>query len=69
MAELIIDGEDLVVQLTLGEKVWGFHRDIRVGLSSVVAVAPDPRPWLGLRGMADGGGQHARIRRGHPPAW
>ena len=50
MAELIIDDEDLVVQLTLGEKVWGFHGDIRVGLSSIVAVAPDPKPWLGLRG-------------------
>ena len=50
MAELIVDDEDLVVHLTLGEKIWGFHGDIRVRLSSVVAVAPDPKPWLGLRG-------------------
>jgi len=50
MAELIVDNEDLVVHLTLGEKVWGFHGDIRVPLSSIVAVAPDPKPWLGLRG-------------------
>ncbi len=50
MAELIIDDKDLVVRLTLGEKVWGFHGDIRVRLSSVVRVAPDPKPWLGLRG-------------------
>ena len=50
MAELIINDEDLVVHLTLGEKIWGFHGDIRVRLSSIVSVAPDPQPWLGLRG-------------------
>ena len=50
MAELIVDDEDLVVHLTLGEKLWGFHGDIRVRLSSIVSAAPDPKPWLGLRG-------------------
>jgi hypothetical protein len=50
MAELIVDNEDLVVHLTPGEKIWGLHGDIRVRLSSVVSVAPDPEPWLGLRG-------------------
>jgi len=50
MAELIIDDDDLVVRLTLGEKIWALHGDIRVRLSSVVRVAPDPLPWLGLRG-------------------
>ena len=50
MAELIVDDENLVVHLTLSEKIWGFHGDIRVRLSSIVSVAPDPKPWLGLRG-------------------
>ena len=50
MAELIVDDEDLLLHLTLGEKIWGLHGDIRVRLSSIVSVAPDPRPWLGLRG-------------------
>jgi hypothetical protein len=50
MAELIVDDETLVIRLTLGEKIWGFHGDIRVRLSSIVSVAPDPKPWLGLRG-------------------
>ena len=50
MAELIVDDEDLLVRLTMGEKIWGFHGDIRVRLSSIVSVAPDPKPWLGLRG-------------------
>jgi len=50
MAELIIDDWDLVVRLTLGEKIWGLHGDIRVRLPSVASVAADPQPWLGLRG-------------------
>ena len=50
MAELIVDDSDLVVHLTPGEKMWSFHGDIRVRLSSIVSVAADPKPWLGLRG-------------------
>ena len=50
MAKLIIDGRDLVVRLTLGEKILSFHGDIRVRLSAILSVAPDPKPWLGLRG-------------------
>jgi hypothetical protein len=50
MAELIIDDWDLVVRLTLGEKIWGLHGNIRVRLPSVVSVAADPRPWTDLRG-------------------
>jgi hypothetical protein len=50
MAELIVDDWDLVVHLTLGEKIWSFHGDIRVRLPSIVSVTPDPKPWLGLRG-------------------
>ena len=50
MAELIVDDRDLVVRLTLGEKILSFHGDIRVRLSAILSVAPDPKPWLGLRG-------------------
>ena len=50
VAELIVDDKNLVVHLTPGEKVWGLHGDIRVRLSAIVSVAPDPKPWLGLRG-------------------
>jgi hypothetical protein len=50
VAELIIDGDDLLVRLTLGEKIWGLHGDIRVRLRCIARVAPDPSPWLALRG-------------------
>jgi len=50
VAKLIVEDQDLVVHLTWGEKVWGCHGDVRVRLSSIVSVAPDPRPWQSLRG-------------------
>jgi hypothetical protein len=50
VAELIVDDQNLVLHLTLGEKIWGLHGNIRVPLSCIVTVAPDPKPWLGLRG-------------------
>jgi hypothetical protein len=45
MAELIVDDRDLVGHLTVGEKIRGFHGDIRVPLFSIVSVAPDPPHW------------------------
>jgi hypothetical protein len=50
MAELIVDNRHLVVHLTPGEKILSFHADIRVRLSAVLSVVPDPTPWLSLRG-------------------
>lgn len=50
MAKMTVNDRDLVVQLTPGEKFWGFHGDIRVPLGVIVSVAADPDPWLGLRG-------------------
>lgn len=38
MAELAIDGEDLVLHLTGAEKLEGAHGDLRVPLASVTAV-------------------------------
>ena len=50
MGELTVDDKDLVLHLTLGEKILSFHGDIRVRRSFIVSVAPDPKPWLDLRG-------------------
>jgi hypothetical protein len=50
MAELIIDNWNLVIRLTPGEKFWSVHGDIRVSLTDIAAVAPDPTPWTSLRG-------------------
>ena len=50
MAELIVDNWDLVVRLTLSEKIWGLHGDIRVRLPAVASVAADLQPWTSLRG-------------------
>lgn len=50
MAELRVDGDDLVVHLTPAQKVLGFHADIRVPLTAVRSVAAVDKPWLALRG-------------------
>ena len=68
MAELIVDDKDLVLRLTLGEKIWSFHGNIRVRLSSILSVAADPRPWHGLRGWRMAGISLAWHGAGHPPA-
>lgn len=50
MAQLVLDGSDLVVRLPVGQKVLGFHGDIRVPLTAVRTVSATERPWLVLRG-------------------
>jgi hypothetical protein len=51
VAELQIDGADLVLPLRAMEKAEGVHRDIRVPLSSVTAVRAVDDPWPELRGI------------------
>jgi hypothetical protein len=51
MARLKIDGSDLVVKLSLLEKMGAFHGNIRVPLSAVRAADADPEPWSALRGI------------------
>ena len=51
MATLKIDGSDLVVKLSLLEKMGAFHGNIRVPLSDVRAADADPEPWSALRGI------------------
>ena len=50
VAKLTVDDQDLVVRLTLGEKFWGFHGNLRVRLTAIESVAAEPEPYLALRG-------------------
>jgi hypothetical protein len=50
MAELLVDDGDLVVKLTLGEKVWGLSRDIRVPFTAVRSISVPAYKWMALRG-------------------
>jgi hypothetical protein len=50
MAELVVDGSDLVVSLRRSEKFWSFHGDVRVPLASVRRIRIPASPWFTLRG-------------------
>lgn len=50
MAELVVDGDDLLVRLTAGEKFWGFHGNVRVPLSGIVRVKALDNAWIDIRG-------------------
>ena len=57
MAELRIEGDELVVELSALERLGGFHGDVHAPLSAVraVRVAEDPRPELrGIRAPGTG---------------
>lgn len=53
VAELDVEGDELVLHMTTLEKVEGVHGDIRVPLSSVREVRAVPTAWHGshLRGL------------------
>ena len=51
VAELQIDGNELVLHLRPMEKAEGMHGDIRVPLTAVTAVRAVDDPWSELRGI------------------
>ena len=46
----MVEGDELVVRLKASEKVWAFHADVRVPLSSVSRVTSPDKIWMDLRG-------------------
>ncbi|MFC5996789.1 hypothetical protein ACFQE5_21510 [Pseudonocardia hispaniensis] len=51
MAVLRTDGQDLVLELTLGEKIWSLHGNLRMPLSAVRDVSVVPAPLAAVRGL------------------
>ncbi len=51
MAELIVDGDELVVRLSGWERAAAFHGDVTVPLSAVRELSVEARPWAVLRGI------------------
>lgn len=55
MADLTIDGSDLVLHMRAVEKAEGFHGDIRVALTAVDSVRAVDDAWPELRGIRSPG--------------
>ena len=51
VADLEVEGDELVLHLQAIEKAEGVHGDIRVPLSAVTAVRSVDDPWPELRGV------------------
>jgi hypothetical protein len=51
VAELLVDGDDLVLHMHAAEKAEGFHGDIRVPLRAVTDVHAVDTAWPHLRGL------------------
>jgi hypothetical protein len=51
VAQIHVQGSDLVVRLSLMEKAGAFHGDVRIPLAAVRAVRVAEDPWTELRGI------------------
>jgi hypothetical protein len=50
VAELTVEGADLVLHLSPLQKLASFHADVRAPLTAVRSVSVVEKPWLALRG-------------------
>jgi hypothetical protein len=50
VAQLVVEGDDLLLHLSWREKMGGFHGDIRVPLAAVRSVTAPKDVWLTMRG-------------------
>ena len=55
MARMLIDGDDVVVHLSLWERAAARHGDVRVPLTAVSRVTVEPDWWRALRGAPQRG--------------
>ncbi len=55
MAQLIVEGDNVVVRLTRMEKFLAFHGDVRVPLRAIRRIRTPSSPWLIVRGWRSTG--------------
>ena len=60
MASVTLEGDELVVHLTVPEKLASLHRDVRVPSSAIQDVDVEPRPLAAVRGRRRGSGSSCR---------
>ncbi len=65
MAELIVDGDELVVRMTKFEKAEAVHGEVRVPLASVKGVEVLDDAMKAVHGIRVGTGVPGRVRDRH----
>ena len=64
MAELVLEGDEVVLRMTRGERFLAAHRDIRVPLSAVRSVDLLEQPTRRIRGLRP---RYAKVVGGYWP--
>jgi hypothetical protein len=55
MASLVVQGDELVVRLSVTERLAAMHGDVRVPLDAIQEISAEPHPWCELRGIRSPG--------------
>jgi hypothetical protein len=55
MAQLIVEGDDVVVKLRPVEKFWSFHADVRIPRRAIRRIRTPSDPWTTMRGWRSTG--------------
>jgi hypothetical protein len=66
MADIAREGNEMVLKLSIGERIMAVHRDIRVALSAVNSVDVVDRPIRRIQGLKP---RNFKVWGGYWPGW
>src|SRR5215469_5195934 len=66
MADIARDGNQIVLTLSIGERIMALHRDVRVPLSAVKSVDVVDRPIRRIHGLKP---RNFKLLGGYTPGW
>jgi len=66
MAELVLEGDQVVLRLTRGERFLAAHRDVRVPVSAMTGVDLLEQPLRCVRGLRP---RYSKVVGGYWPGW
>ena len=66
MVDIVRDGSQIVLKLSVGEHILAMHRDVRVPLSAVAGVVVVDGPIRRIQGLKP---RHSKVFGGYWPGW